>query len=97
MVNDNQSTIIIGSFLSDEILEHKPGNKGREETPYETNEVNGKFRITSEQWNERLNDPNTIEYQELSETLKTGLREMLEEDETLKEQADFDVDIVKFR
>jgi hypothetical protein len=59
--------------------------------------VNGKFRITSEQWNEVLDDQNSIEYQELSTTLKNGLKEMLMEDEDLSEKADFEVDIVKLR
>lgn len=62
---------------------------------YEANEVHGKFRITSERWSETLQDQNSIEFQELSSTLKTGLKELLLDNKDLSEKADFDVEIVK--
>lgn len=83
--------------FSDEVLQHKSQmDKNRElEKRYNENEVDGKFRITSEQWSEKLEDTESIEFQELSTTLKTGLREMLLQNDELSKKADFDVEIVK--
>ena len=80
-----------------EVLQHKEAidEKKHDERKYDENEVHGKFRITSEVWNEHLNDENSVEFQELSRTLKSGLKEMLMEDEDLSEKADFNVEIVK--
>ena len=79
-----------------EVLRHKEAiEKKHEDSKYDENEINGKFRITSEQWNENLKNENSVEYQDLSKTLKTGLKDMLMEDEGLSEKADFDVEIVK--
>ena len=61
------------------------------------NEINGKFRVTSEKWNDNLADPNSIEYQSLAETMKTGLYEMLAQERGLLENADFKIDIIGFR
>ena len=65
--------------------------------PYQENEVNGKFRITSEKWNDNLANPDTKEFQELAATMKKGLLEMLAQEQGLSEQAEFEVDIIGFR
>ena len=59
-------------------------------------EVNGKFKIM-EQWDERLKDPESEEFKSYSETITRGIEEMLAQDETLTEQANFTVTIVGFR
>ena len=80
-------------FVADRVLQHK--NEIEDDKQYAENEINGKFRITSEEWTEQLQDQNSIEFQELSTTLKSGLKELLEENQELKEKANFDVEIVK--
>ena len=85
-------------YFVDEVLQHKEAIEKKHDEDnkhYDENEVHGKFRITSEQWNEQLRDENSVEYQELSTTLKSGLKEMLMEDKNLSDAADFDVEIVK--
>ena len=42
-----------------------------------------------------MEDRNSLEFQDLSNTLSTGLKEMLMENRDLSEKADFDVEIVK--
>lgn len=59
-------------------------------------EVNGKFKIMR-QWDERLNDPESEEFKSYSETITRGIEDMLAQDETFTEQADFNVTIVGFR
>lgn len=82
--------------FSAEVLQHKNAiHKDDDDKQYEANEVHGKFRITSERWSEPLQDQNSIEFQELSNTLKTGLKELLLDNKDLSEKADFDVEIVK--
>lgn len=89
------SSLFFFCFIG-EVLRHKEAiEKKHEDSKYDENEINGKFRITSEQWNENLKNENSVEYQDLSKTLKTGLKDMLMEDEGLSEKADFDVEIVK--
>ena len=93
----NIEVLFITFLYLAEVLQHKEAidEKKLDERKYDENEVHGKFRITSEQWNEQLNDENSVEFQELSKTLKSGLKEMLMEDEDLSEKADFNVEIVK--
>ena len=67
-----------------------------EEPKYEQNEVNGKFKIMSK-WDEDLNDRSSTKFKKLEATIKEGLLEMLRGDENLKNQADFEVDIISFR
>ncbi len=84
------------SYFTAEVLQHKAEiDHDKEDKSYEENEVNGKFRIVSEQWTENLNDKNSLEYRELSTTLSSGLKEMLMENKDLSDKADFDVEIVK--
>ena len=82
-------------FFTDRVLQHKNEIESDDTKQYADNEINGKFRITSEEWTEQLQDQNSIEFQELSTTLKSGLKELLEENQDLKEKANFDVEIVK--
>ena len=82
-------------LFSAEVLQHKTENLAKKDKQYEENEVNGKFRITSERWSKQLEDRNSVEFQDLSNTLSSGLKEMLMENRDLSEKADFDVEIVK--
>ena len=83
------------NFFAAEVLQHKTDIKSQQEKQYEENEVNGKFRITSERWSKQLEDRNSLEFQDLENTLSTGLKEMLMDNRDLSEKADFDVEIVK--
>ena len=65
--------------------------------PYQENEVNGKFRVTSEKWNDNLADANSKEFKTLAETMKKGLYEMLAAEKSLTDQADFEIDIIGFK
>ncbi len=73
-------------------------NDGEDEdaTPYNVNEVNAKFKITSEHWTDDLDDPSSENYRKMSETITRGIHEMLEE-QNLTQQADFDITILGFR
>ena len=64
---------------------------------YKENEIHAKFRITSQEWNDALNDPESEEYQEMANTVEQGIMEMLHEDESFTEQAKFKVTIESFR
>lgn len=85
----------VSVFITAEVLQHKSDIDNAAQQKYEENEVHGKFRITSEQWSEQLEDRNSREFSDLSNTLTTGLQELLEDDEELKDKADFDIEIVK--
>ena len=85
----------VSIFFSAEVLQHKTENQSLKEKQYDDSEVNGKFRITSEIWSTQLEDRNSVEFQELSTTLTSGLKDMLMENQELREKADFDVEIVK--
>merc|ERR1712061_157869 len=62
---------------------------------YDENEINGKFKIMSK-FDRKLNDPSSKQFKELASTIKQGLLEMLLADDNLKNQADFEIDIVGF-
>merc|ERR1711953_118879 len=49
------------------------------------------------EWDEKLSDPESEEFKSYSETITRGIEEMLAQDKTLTEQADFTVSIVGFR
>ena len=74
-----------GNEISDEPVEK-----------FSKTEVNGKFKIM-QQWDERLSDPESEEFKAYSETITRGIEDMLSQDETITEQADFTVTIVGFR
>lgn len=63
---------------------------------YNKNEVNAKFRITSEHWTDELYDETSEDYKKLSETITLGVMDMLH-DQGLTEQADFNVTIIGFK
>ena len=67
-----------------------------DEPKYSENEVNGKFKIMSK-WDDELLDRSSDKFKKLETTIKEGLLEMLRGDENLKDQADFEVDIISFR
>ena len=48
-------------------------------------------------WDDELNDRSSKKFKELESTLKDGLLEMLRADPNLKDQADFEVEIISFR
>ena len=62
---------------------------------YEENVINGNFRIL-EEFTEDLNDPASLKYQYLKETITLGIREILEADE-LNNSLDYEINIVGFR
>ena len=62
---------------------------------YDSSEVNGKFRITSEHWTDDLMDVNSDNYRKMSDTITRGIKELLEKDK-LTEQAEFNVTIIGF-
>ena len=84
-----------------EIKRRKSGQKTKKEekkeNSYQENEINGNFRITSEKWNDKLLDSNSVEYKNMEENMKRGLYDMLTQDEFLMEQAEFEIEIVGFR
>ena len=64
-------------------------------TKYDENEINGKFKIMSK-FDRKLNDPSSKQFKDLAATIKQGLLEMLLADDNLKNQADFEIDIIGF-
>ncbi len=64
--------------------------------PYSKTEVNGKFKIM-QTWDEKLNDRESPEFKEMANTITRGIEEMLEADENLSGQADFEVEILGFK
>ena len=61
------------------------------------NEVNGKFRIVSLKWDEHYNNPSSLKYKNLANTIETDLMTMLMEKDDLKNQADFNVKVERFK
>ena len=60
---------------------------------FDDKEINGKFRITSLKWDDKLTDPSSLEYQELSNSIEDSLASMLRQERDLAEQADFTVKV----
>jgi hypothetical protein len=77
-------------------IEDVESNEVAQEPIYNKNEVNGKFKITSEHWDENLDDPNSVEYRKMSETVTRGIEELLEK-QGLAEKASFNVTILGFK
>merc|ERR1719481_166230 len=67
------------------------------EPAYNENEVNGKFKITSLKWNEKLTDPESFEYKELANSIEESLLSMLKNEGDFDEQAEFTVKVQKFK
>jgi len=94
----NNEEVISGAtaeICEDFILPHV--TQKNEEPVFNENEVNAKFKITSLRWDEKLNDPNSQEYQDLSNTIEDSIESMLRSERDLDEQAEFSVEVQKFR
>jgi len=94
----NNEEVISGAtaeICEDFILPHV--TQKNEKPVYNENEVNAKFKITSLRWDEKLNDPNSQEYQDLSNTIEDSIESMLRSERDLDEQAEFSVEVQKFR
>ena len=72
-------------------------NQHKEEPKYNENEINGKFKINSMKWDEKLDDRNSLEYQKLSNTIEESLESMLRSERDLDKQAEFSVKVKKFK
>ena len=93
--NENVVSGATAEICEDFILPHV--TKNDEESTYNENEVNGKFKITSLRWDEKLSNPNSQEYLDLSNTIEDSLESMLRSERDLDEQAEFSVKVQKFR
>ena len=80
---------------SQEVIDEETDDN--DEPKYQENEINGKFRVTSEKWNDNLADPNSQQFKKLADTFKSGLYEMLAQDRGLTDHADFKIEIIGFR
>ena len=93
--NVTQKLFVIATVRG--LKSNKDKTEHKEEEPkYQENEVNGKFKIMSK-WDEDLKDRESPKFKKLEATIKEGLLEMLRGDENLKDQADFEIDIISFR
>eukprot|EP00092_Neocalanus_flemingeri_P035239 GFUD01038343.1.p1 GENE.GFUD01038343.1~~GFUD01038343.1.p1 ORF type:complete len:1287 (+),score=506.35 GFUD01038343.1:270-4130(+) len=95
IANKNVVSGATAEICEDFILPHV--TQKDEEPKYNENEVNGKFKITSLRWDEKLNDATSQEYQDLSNTIEDSLESMLRSERDLDEQAEFSVEVKKFR
>merc|ERR1719334_2803366 len=93
--NDEVVSGATAEICEDFILPHV--TKKNDEPVYNENEVNGKFKITSLRWDEKLNDPSSEEFKELANTIEGDITNMLQEDGDLSEQADFTVSVQRFK
>ena len=93
--NENVVSGATAEICEDFILPHV--TKKDEESKYNENEVNGKFKITSLRWDEKLSNPSSQEYLDLSNTIEDSLESMLRSERDLDEQAEFSVKVQKFR
>jgi len=67
------------------------------EPKFNEQEINGKFKITSLKWDDKLSDPSSIEYKELSNSIEDSLVSMLENEGDLSEQVEsFTVEVQRF-
>jgi len=67
------------------------------EPKFNEQEINGKFKITSLKWNDKLSDPSSVEYEELSNSIEDSLESMLNNESDLAEQvAEFTVEVQRF-
>ena len=80
---------------SQEVIDEETDDN--DEPKYQENEINGKFRVTSEKWNDNLADPNSQQFKKLADTFKSGLYEMLAQERGLTDNADFKIEIIGFR
>ena len=67
------------------------------EPAYNENEINGKFKIMMA-WNDNFNDPESKEYQSLTNDIENGLEDMLRNERGLSDQVEeFTVKVQKLR
>jgi len=85
----------VSGSVSSACAQPKPAEKA--EPKFNEQEINGKFKITSLKWDDKLNDPSSIEYKELSNSIEDSLVSMLENEGDLSEQVeDFTVEVQRF-
>merc|ERR1712061_495386 len=86
---------VSGSVSSACAARPKPAEKA--EPKFSEQEINGKFKITSLKWDDKLSDPSSVEYKELSNSIEDSLVSMLENDGDLSEQVEeFTVEVQRF-
>lgn len=68
-----------------------------EEPGFDDQEINGKFKITSLKWDEKLSDTNSKEFEKLANSIEASITDMLINEKDLAEQADFTVKVQKFK
>merc|ERR1712088_395357 len=86
---------VSGSVSSACAPKPKPAEKA--EPAFSEQEINGKFKITSLKWDDKLSDPSSIEYKELSNSIEDSLVSMLENERDLSEQVEsFTVEVQRF-
>jgi len=85
----------VSGSVSTACAQPKPAEKA--EPKFNEQEINGKFKITSLKWDDKLSDPSSIEYKELSNSIEDSLVSMLENEGDLSEQVeDFTVEVQRF-
>ena len=76
-------------------------NKGDSQTHeaqnYDENEINGRFKITSLKWNNKLNDPESDQYRKLAGTIEDSLLDMLNREGELSEILEFTTSVKNFK
>ena len=71
--------------------------KYRKSPEFNQNEINGKFRIVSLKWDDNYNNPKSLKYRDLANTIESDLMDMLHEKDDLNKQADFNVKVERFK
>ena len=85
----------VSGSVSTACAQPKPAEKA--EPKFNEQEINGKFKITSYKWDDKLSDPSSIEYKELSNSIEDSLVSMLENEGDLSKQVeDFTVKVQRF-
>ena len=85
----------VSGSVSTACAQPKPAEKA--EPKFNEQEINGKFKITSYKWDDKLSDPSSIEYKELSNSIEDSLVSMLQNEGDLSEQVeDFTVEVQRF-
>jgi len=69
----------------------------QQEPKFSETEINGRFKITSLKFDERLKDINSAQFRELANTIEDDIGTMFENDDDLSEQADFTVSVKNFK
>eukprot|EP00092_Neocalanus_flemingeri_P080117 GFUD01099904.1.p1 GENE.GFUD01099904.1~~GFUD01099904.1.p1 ORF type:complete len:1109 (+),score=396.10 GFUD01099904.1:107-3433(+) len=64
---------------------------------FNKNEINGRFKITSLKWNEKLKNPDSQEFKDLANTIEDSIGSMLKDEKELSEKVDFSVSVQRFK